>query len=413
MNTELKVSFYLKREQSNRKVTANSNPVYPIVGKIIIGKTLAQFSTKLKVEERFWHVKSGRVAGKSHAATSLNREINKINLSIHTHYREILERTGKVTASQVKNAFQGIASSQNTLIALFEEMMQEFHSRIGIDRAASTYIQHEVLHKQLKSFLREKYQMEDIPLSELDLPFIEAFNYYLRVKRKMKPGTVRARIVLLNKVIRLALHRNFISRPPFEGFGLEKPQVQNRSLSAEELERLINTSIKSPTQSFIRDLFIFSTFTGISYADLKKLTSKDIITEEDGSRWISTDRQKTKTTFHVKLLNIPIQIMERYRGLATGGNVFPPMSLGQVNVGLKKVAKKCSIERTLTFHMSRHTFASQICLSQGVPIESLSRMMGHKSIHTTQRYAHLNPEKIAGDMKKLSLRLAERFTRLK
>ncbi|KAA6305487.1 hypothetical protein EZS27_042860, partial [termite gut metagenome] len=197
---ELKVSFYLKREQSKERVTANFNPAYPIVGKIIIGKTLAQFSIKLKVEERLWHVKSGRVAGKSHAATSLNRELNKINLSIHTHYREILERTGKVTAAQVKNAFQGIASSQKTLIALFEEIMREFHSRIGIDRAASTYIQHEVLHKQLKSFLREKYQMEDIPLSELDLPFIEAFNYYLRVKRKMKPGTVRARIVLLNKV---------------------------------------------------------------------------------------------------------------------------------------------------------------------------------------------------------------------
>ncbi|KAA6311623.1 Tyrosine recombinase XerC, partial [termite gut metagenome] len=369
--------------------------------------------TKLKVEERLWHVKSGRVAGKSHAATALNREINKINLSIHTHYREILERTGKVTASQVKNAFQGIATAQKTLIALFEEMMQEFHFRIGIDRAASTYTQHEVLHKQLKSFLREKYQMEDIPLSELDLPFIEAFNYYLRVKRKMKPGTVRARTVLLNKVIRQALHRNLISRPPFEGFGLDKPQVQNRSLTAEELERLISTPIKSCTQSFIRDMFVFSTFTGLSYADLKKLTGKDIITEEDGSRWISTDRQKTKTTFHVKLLNIPIQIMERYRGLAAGGNVFPPMSLGQVNVGLKKVAKKCSIERTLTFHMSRHTFASQVCLSQGVPIESLSRMMGHKSIHTTQRYAHLNPEKIGNDMKQLSLRLAGRFTHLK
>ncbi|KAA6327016.1 Tyrosine recombinase XerD [termite gut metagenome] len=403
------MSFYLKREQSNQKVTANSNPVYPIVGKIIIGKTLAQFSTKLKVEERLWHVKSGRVAGKSHAATSLNREINKINLSIHTHYREILERTGKVTAAQVKNAFQGIATAQKTLLILFEEMMQEFHSRIGIDRSASTYIQHEVLHKQLKFFLWEKYQMENVPLSELDLPFIEAFNYYLRVKRKMKPGTVRARIVLLNKVIRQALHRNFISRPPFEGFGIEKLQVQNRSLTAEELERLIATPIQSPTQSFIRDLFIFSTFTGISYADLRKLSWKDIITEEDGSRWISTDRQKTKTTFHVKLLHIPIQIMERYRGLATGGNVFPPMSLGQVNVGLKKVAKKCGINRTLTFHMSRHTFATTVCLSQGVPIETLSQMLGHQDITTTQIYAKVTRTKINEDMTHLAKQIEGKY----
>ncbi|KAA6324982.1 Tyrosine recombinase XerD [termite gut metagenome] len=409
MNNELKVSFYLKRECRYEKIGVGGNDVYPIIGKIIIGKTIAQFSTKLKVEERLWHVKSGRVAGKSHAATSLNREINKINLSIHTHYKEILERTGKVTAAQVKNAFQGIATAQKTLIALFEEMMQEFHSRIGIDRAASTYTQHEVLHKQLKSFLREKYQVEDIPLSELDLPFIEAFNYYLRVKRKMKPGTVRARIVLLNKVIRQALHRNFISCPPFEGFGLEKPQVQNRSLSAEELNRLISTPIKSPTQSFIRDLFIFSTFTGISYADLRKLSWKDIITEEDGSRWISTDRQKTKTTFHVKLLNIPVQIMERYRGLATGDNVFPSMSLGQVNVGLKKVAKKCDINRTLTFHMSRHTFATTVCLSQGVPIETLSQMLGHQDITTTQIYAKVTRTKINEDMTNLAKQIEGKY----
>ncbi|KAA6322961.1 hypothetical protein EZS27_027551 [termite gut metagenome] len=149
MNTELKVSFYLKRERKEERTSTGENPIYPIVEKIIIGKALAQFGTKLKVEEPLWHVKSGRVIGKSHVATELNREINKINLSIHTHYKEILERTGKVTAAQVKNAFQGIATSQKTLIALFEEMMREFRLRIGIDRAASTYIQWKIHSKLL------------------------------------------------------------------------------------------------------------------------------------------------------------------------------------------------------------------------------------------------------------------------
>jgi hypothetical protein len=129
MNTNLKVSFYLKREQKNEK---SGSSIYPIVGKIIIGKSIAQFSSKLKVEERLWNVKSGRTIGKSKIATELNREINKINLSIHSNYSEILKRTGKVSALEVKNAFQGIASTQKTLLVLFDEIMQEFQSRIGI-----------------------------------------------------------------------------------------------------------------------------------------------------------------------------------------------------------------------------------------------------------------------------------------
>ena len=409
MNNELKVSFYLKREGKTERTETNPDAVYPIVGKIIIGNTIAQFGSKLKVEERLWSVKSGRAIGKSRVAVELNREINKINLSIHAHYRDILKRTGKVTAIEVKNAFQGIATAQKTLLILFGEMMEDFKGRIGIDRAQSTYKQYEVLYKQLKQFLREEYHVEDIPLTELDLPFIEALNLFFRVKRKMNPNTVKARIIKLNKVIRLALHRNIITRPPFEGFELEKTELKNKSLTNNELNLLMKTPLKSGTQRFIRDMFLFSTFTGLAYADLHKLSWKDIITEDDGSLWISANRQKSHTEFNVKLLNIPIQIMEYYKGLAPDGKVFPPMSLGQINVGLKRIARNCGINRALSFHQARYTFASQICLSQGVPIESVSRMLGHKHIQTTQRYARLNYEKISNDMQQLSARLSTKF----
>lgn len=409
MNNELKVSFYLKREGNTERTETNANAVFPIIGKISIGHTISQFGSKLKIEERLWSVKSGRAIGKSRVAVELNREINKINLSIHAHYKDILKRTGKVTAIEVKNAFQGIATAQKTLLVLFGEMMKDFKGRIGIDRAQSTYKQYEVLYKQLKQFLREEYHVEDIPLTELDLPFIEALNFFFRVKRKMKPRTVKARIVLLNKIIRLALHRRIITRPPFDGFELEKTELKNKSLTNDELDLLMKTPLKSGTQRFIRDMFLFSTFTGLAYADLHKLSWKDIITEDDGSLWISANRQKSHTEFNVKLLNIPIQIMEYYKGLAPDGKVFPSMSLGQVNVGLKRIARNCGINRVLSYHMARYTFASQICLSQGVPIESVSRMLGHKHIQTTQRYARLNNEKIGNDMQQLSARLATKF----
>ena len=199
MNNELKVSFYIKREKS----VTNACGIYPVIGKIIVGGTLAQFSSKLKVDERLWTVKSGRATGKSRQAVELNRAINRINLAIHASYKDILKRTGKVTAVEVKNAFQGVATAQTTVIALFEEMMRDFKARTGIDRAESTYKQYEVLHDQLKDFLKIQYHASDIPFTELDLPFIESLDFYFRVRRKMKARTVKSRLVLFNKVVLL------------------------------------------------------------------------------------------------------------------------------------------------------------------------------------------------------------------
>jgi integrase len=406
MNTDLKVSFYLKREQ---KRVANDNPDFPIVGKIIIGKSIAQFGSKLKIEERLWNVKSGRAIGKSKIATELNREINKINLSIHSHYSEILKCTGKITAQEVKNAFQGIASAQKTLLVLFDEIMPEFHSRIGIDRKQSSYLQYVNTRKHLQRFFQEKYHVKDIPLSQLDLPFIEDFDFYLRVERKLKPSSVNGTIIKLLSVAKIARHRNLISHPPFFGYKLTRPKFNIRSLSSDEFQRLISTPIESPNLNFTRDMFVFASFTGISYIDLKNLTWKEIITEEDASLWISKSRQKTGIPFNVKLLDIPLRIIKKYKDFSNGDLVFNIYCQVKINKLLKEIAKLCGIDKTLSFHMARHTFASQVC-PQGVPIGSVSKMLGHTDIATTQRYAHVNKDKIGNDMKLLSARISDRYT---
>lgn len=413
MSNELKVSFYIKRESRLEKSNPKEHVAYPIIGKIIIGNSIAQFSSKLSIPEHLWNVKSGRAIGKSRIAVELNREINKINLLIHSHYKEILHRTGKITAIEVKNAFQGIATTQKTLLVHFKDMAEEFRKRIGIDRSANTYPKYNVAYKNLKRFLKEKYYIEDIPLTQLDLPFIETYDYYLRVERKLKAESIVTIVALLLKAVRIALHRNMITYPPFLGYKLGKPEFVQRTLSAEELKRLISTPLESSSQSFIRDLFVFSAFTGLSFIDLKQLTWKHIITEEDGSLWISMARQKTDIPFNVKLLDIPIKIIEKYKGISGTGKddtVFKVLSHRRISDALKTIAKHCNITTNVSFHVARHCFASQICLSQGVPIESVSRMMGHRNIQTTQRYARVNNEKIGNDMKALSNRLANKFT---
>lgn len=412
MTNNLKVSFYLKREGKSKKTVFNPDAIYPIVGKIIIGNSIAQFGSKLSIAENLWNVKSGRAIGKSRVAVELNKEINFINLLIHSHYKEILQRTGKITAVEVKNAFQGIATAQKTLLVLFKEMAEEFRLRIGIDRSANTYPKYNVAYKNLKRFLNEKYHIQDIPLNQLDLPFIEAYDYYLRVERKLKAESIVSIVALLLKAVRIALHRNLITYPPFLGYKLGKPEFIQRTLTAEEFERLISTPLKSTSQSFIRDLFVFAAFTGLSFIDLKQLTWKEIITEEDRSLWISMSRQKTDIPFNVKLLDIPVRIIEKYKGISGTGKddtVFKVLSHRRISDALKTIAKHCNITTNISFHVARHCFASQLCLSQGVPIESVSRMMGHRNIQTTQRYARVNNEKIGNDMKQLSKRLSGKF----
>ena len=345
----------------------------------------------------------------SKIATELNKEINKVNLLIHTRYAELLKRSDKVLATEVKNAFQGVASSQKTLLVFFEEVMQEFYLRVGIDRTKGSYLQYVSAYKHLQCFIKSKYNVRDIPLTQLDLSFIENFDFHLRVERRLMPKSVNGRIIILLSVARTALYRNLVSNPPFFGYKLERPKFQIRSLSKEEFERLISTEIKSPTLCFVRDMFLFACFTGISHIDLRNLTQKDIITEDDGSLWISKSRQKTGTPFNVKLLNVAVQIIEKYKGLAPESCVFDVPCLRKMNPALKEVAEICKIDRMLTFHISRHIFATQVCLSQGVPIESVSRMLGHTDIATTQHYAHVNREKIGNDMKLLAARLESKF----
>jgi integrase len=310
----------------------------------------------------------------------------------------------------VKNAFQGIASEQVTLLSLYDEMMRDFQTRIGIDRARVTYIEYGCALKHLRRFINEKYKVRDIPLSQLDLVFIEKYDFYLRVERRYKPSFIITILVPLKKVARMALNRGLIDLLPFAGFEPEKPEQKLRSLNADEFQRIVSTPLSRPVQCLVRDLFVFASFTGISYADLERLTWKEIVTGEDGSLWISKSRQKTGIQFNVKLMDIPIKIMGKYRGLTRENLVFPAPKLLQTNIALKRIARHCSIDKTLTFHMSRHTFATQICLSQGVPIESVSRMLGHRHLVTTQRYASVSNEKIIGDMKLLSARLADKFS---
>lgn len=403
MKHTLKVLFYLKKNESKEDGTC------PVMGRITVGKTMAQFSAKTSIEASLWDTPSGRAKGKSKKAVELNSLLDKINVNLNTRFREILENKGSVTAHEVKTAFQGMAFHRQTLVDYFSRHNKQFARRIGVNREKSTCVQYENSLKHLVNFLQKKYRLTDIPFTSLDRSFIEAYDFYLRVELKRKPNTILGITRHLRRMIKLAISEGIIYSDPFDGYSPERPQPEQKYLTREELEKIMGTPLDHPNRYLTRDMFLFSCFTGLAYRDMCKLTHENIVEAGDGVLWIKTTRQKTGTACDIPLLDLPLQIIEKYRGLAKDGKLLLMLSCGRMNKNLKKIGKLCEIERPLIFHMGRHTYASEITLSQGVPIESVSRMLGHKDLRSTRIYAKITNDKIDEDMKALETKTRNKY----
>lgn len=403
MSKELKVHYYLRHKE------VKSDGTTPIMGRITIGKSMVQFSAKCSVQVSLWDTKSARATGKSKAATGLNRELDKISLSIHSRYKELLAKKEEISAEEVKNAFQGIASEQETLIGYCNRYNHQLAARIGINITLESYKRYGVSFNHLRCFLRTKYNLSDISFQALDYSFVEAFDFYLRVQLKFKPNTIVGIIGHLKIIIKRAINEGIITRDPFAGFSSVGEPLQPKSLTKQELHKIMTTPLDSPNRYLVRDMFLFSVFTGISFSDIRNLTYSNLIQAEDGVWWIHSKRKKTGTEFHVPLLELPLQIIEKYRGLNKDGKMFVMLSCSKTNGNLKKIAQICGIKRNITYHQGRHSYASLITLSQGVPMETVSRMLGHRDLRATRIYAQVSNEKINTDMRKLEKRIADRY----
>ena len=379
------------------------------MGRITIGKSMVQFSAKCSVQVSLCDTKSARATGKSKAATELNRALDQTTLSIHSHCKGLLAKKEKVSAEEVKNAFQGIASGQETLIGYCDKYDKMLAARVGVNITLESYKRYGISFNHVKRFLRTKYNLSDISFQALDYSFIEAFDFYLRVQLKFKPNTIIGIVGHLKIIVKRALNDGIITRNPFIGFSLEGEPLQPKSITGQELNKIMTTPLDSPNRYLVRDMFLFSVFTGIAFSDIRNLTYNNLMQAEDGVWWIHSKRRKTGTEFHVPLLELPLQIIEKDRGLNKDGKMFVILSCSKTNGNLKKIAKICGIKRNITFHMARHNFGTLITLSQGVPLETVSRMMGQLGIKTTQLYAKLTNQKVNEDMKLLSGNMADKF----
>lgn len=397
------VLFYINRQKIKK------NGLCPLMGRISINAEIVQFSAGIDINPSLWDAKVYCMKGKSREAAEANYQIKQLTERINRYYKQILDEQGYITAELVKNAVSGIGRKKENLLELFREHNEEYAKQVGVTRSGETLRNYISVYKQTERFLHVHYGMKDMPLRQLELSFIEKFDSFLRIEQGFTAHTVSGYTIILRKMVRRAISHGILHKNPFAAYIPEQPPRKRRHMTQEELDKFMNVSIASRRVCHTRDMFIFATFTGLAYIDMCNLSEENIHKERNGSLWIKIKRQKTGSQCNIPLLDIPRQIIEKYKSEGKGNKIFNMTTLSCMNVNLKKIAKSCGIEKCITYHQSRHNFGTLITLSQGVSLETVSQMMGHKCIRTTQIYAKLTQQKVNEDMKKISSRIGRKF----
>ncbi|MCS3316626.1 site-specific integrase [Bacteroides fragilis] len=399
----VKVSFYLKKSEAD--VDGNC----PVMAKLNIGKySEAAFSVKMKVPQSRWI--SGRASGKSVAAKEINNRLDEIRAMALSIYSEQSAVRDGVTAEEVKSILLGMASEQETLLNYFRQFISNFEKRVGVNRTEGSLRAYRNAYNHIESFLKWQYKLSDISFTALDRSFIDKYDLYLRTECHLAPGTVINLTVQLKTIVGEAIADGIITAYPFMGYEPIRPKAVQKYLTDVELQRLMTTPLHKQTLYLVRDMFLFSCFTGISYRDMCSLTKENLSLVEDGTWWIKSARQKTKIEFEIPLLDLPLQIIKKYSDTASDSRLLPMYCNSNMNLYLKEIARICNINRPLVFHAARHTYATEITLSHGVPLETVSKMLGHRQIETTRIYAKVTDNKIDSDTKTLNRKISEHFT---
>ena len=388
------VLFYINRTKVRK------DGLCQLLCEISIDAEVAQIGTKVAIDHAIWNPTTGRADGRSRNANEVNRAIDALTEEIKGHYKRINLSLGFVTAELVKNAVKGIGQKPLTLLALFRKHNEEFRKRIGIDRTKETYKCYVRSYNHLREFVQRKCGQEDITLRSLDREFYDAFDLFLRTERRLQQKSVHEHLYRLKKMTVWAVNQGTLRRDPYGTLHPELPKRKSRHLKLDELKRLLAEQVADPELQRVRDWFIFSTFTGLAYADLKRLSGKHITQDTEGVRWIHIRRQKTGTESVVRLLDVPLRIIEKYRAERTDDRLLPICSYQKLQKLIPRLGAVYGIEN-LTFHRARHNFGTHITLSLGVPIETVSRMMGHRRLMTTQIYAHVTDRKVDENTKQL------------
>ncbi len=398
MQDSFSILFYPKN------VHLDKNKLAPIYMRITVDGKRSEVSIRRKIDPTQWNSLAGKLKGSKTEVKELNRYLNDIRSKVNRIQGKFFTQGKPYTAMMIKNIFVNNGGNRKTLIAIFQEHNNQIEKLVGKSYSSGCYQRYVRTNRHLKGYLQKEYHMEDIFVQEVDLKFINGFEYYLKVKDIGNQNTITKYLTNLKKIIRIAYANDWISKDPFFHWKAKWKAVERNFLSESDIQKMLEKELHVSRLDLVKDIFIFCCFTGLAYADVKKLSNSDIVIGMDGERWIKTKRTKTDTRSNIPILPIAEGILEKYKTRADVLNtkkLLPVLSNQKMNAYLKEIADLCNINKNLTFHLARHTFATTVTLSNGVPIESVSKMLGHRSLSTTQHYAKILDKKVSHDMKAL------------
>lgn len=396
MNTTVSVLFYIKRAK------VNNEGICPIYVRVTIQSKRFEFSANKYVNPERWSVEGTKVKGGNEETRTINSHLDYLKNQVLEAEKRLFKKDIKVTSEILKKELFGIAESKRMLIPIFQDHNNRIKELVGKEYAPGTLERYKTSLSHTIEFLEWKYKISDIEINKIDYAFVTDYEFFLRSVRNCANNTAVKYIKNFNKIIKLCLANDWMDKNPFANYKSKVKEVERVYLSEEEIQSIINKDFKNERLSLVRDIFLFSCFTGLAYIDVKNLTKSHISIGIDGDKWIFTHRQKTETASKIPILPVTQMIINKYADHPQSVNedkLLPILSNQKMNAYLKEIAAVCEIEKELTFHIARHTFATTVTLTNGVPIESVSKMLGHKNLRTTQHYAKVLDKKVSEDMK--------------
>jgi site-specific recombinase XerD len=385
-----------------RSSKAAKNGLLPIYQRITINSERIELSTSRFVEKSKWNTSAGKMKGNSEEARLINGHLDLLKYRIYETEKYLINNNVEINAQSFKNKLLGIEEKQRKLISIFEQHNKRMEELIGKEFSINTFKKYETTISHTKEFLKHQYSINDISITQINIAFLNDFDFYLRKIKNCNNNSTVKYMRNFGKIVKQCYVNGWIEKDPYLNYKGKVKEVERVFLSQEDIETLINKDIKIQRLDLVRDMFLFSCFSELAYIDVFNLKKSNIVIGIDGDKWISTHRQKTDGASKIPILPVTQMIIEKYENHPQSINqdkLLPILSNQKMNAYLKELADICKIDKELTYHIARHTFATTVTLTNGVPIESVSKMLGHKNLRTTQHYAKVLDRKVSDDMK--------------
>ncbi|MBI6117612.1 site-specific integrase [Salegentibacter maritimus] len=402
MINALFITFYPKKTTSKQSTEA------VIYARLTYNSKRTDFTTSRKIDASKWNSQTNSARGNSVQARALKRYLDDMRASLYEIHDRLVREGKKISARIIKDIYLGKEEKQYMLVEIFQDHNDEMEKLIGKGYTKGTLQRYNACKKHIEDYLAFRYRSKDIPVEDVDHQFITGFDHFLKSEKDCAHNTAQKYIVNFKKIIRIAYANQWIEKDPFFHWKGKWKSSEREYLTDAELQCVVEKEFDLPRLDMVRDAFVFCCYTGLAFADVEKLSEDEIIPDINGKNWIKTKRQKTKSLSSIPVLDVAQAILDKYKDhprVKTGKGVIPILSNQKYNSYLKEIANACGIKKNLTTHLARHTFATTVTLSKGVPIESVSKMLGHRSLKTTQIYAKVLDEKVERDMEKLQEQL--------